>query len=169
MGLLSFGVLLVGLAAAGLLSVAAGSERPRVVAATRVLYAIGLSTSLLATAVIFAAANSNPNELLRPTRSGWWVYVLIGALPMIVVCTIAVRRVYRDRRRRIALLVADAVAAAEYVLVPIAFEPVGQPLRGLARSVHDHHAIVVLVMLLPAALLLTAELRRGVHARMRPA
>jgi hypothetical protein len=156
-GILSVGVLLVGLAAAGCLSVLAAAERPWLVTAARVLYAIGLGASLLATAAIFSAANSNPNHLLRPTRSGWWAYVAIGALPMLIVSTLAVRRAYTDPRRRIAVLVADGLAAVTFVLVPFAFEPVGRPLHGLSLWVHQHHALVVLLLLVPSALLLLAE------------
>ena len=169
MGLLAFAVLLVGLAAAGVLSVLAAAERPSIVTAARVLYALGVSGSLLATAVIFSAANANPNHFFRPTRSGWWVYVVVGALPMLIVCALAVRRAYVDWRRRVALVLANALAAAQFVLVPLAFGPAGRPLHGLAFSVHDHHALVMLLLMLPAALLLAAELEPALHSRVRPA
>src|ERR1700751_1690120 len=139
MGVLSIGVLIVGLAAAGILNVLANAERPTVVRAARILLGFGISASPLAPAALFAGGNSNPNHVLRPTRSGWWAYVAIGALPMLVGCSLGVRRAFAERQRRLALLVADAVAAAEYLAVPFAFRPLGHELRGLSLWAYDHH------------------------------
>jgi hypothetical protein len=148
-GLLGLGAWLVGLACAGLLSIAASSEREVVATVARIVFAAGLTASLLATAAVFTAAGLNPVPQLQPTRSGWWAFVILAAIPVAAICAVSVRRAYRSRPQRTALAVGTAAALALFALVPLAFVPRGEQLRGFALDVHRHHVLVILALLVP--------------------
>ena len=51
------------------------------------------------------------------------------------------------------------LSAALYAAFPLGYEPSGRRLHGLARFEHLHHALDVVALLIPALVLLAAELR----------
>lgn len=147
--------------AGGLPAVALGEimrlERPGIVRAARIAFALLLWADLLFAAVAFAVGTSNPDENLRATRSTWWLTVILGGIPLALVSGLAVRRGYTGHR--FALAAATLTTALLYLAFPFGFVSVDQPLSGLGRFEHDHHALDIVILLIPALILLANELR----------
>ena len=98
------------------------------------------------------------------TRGLWWFTIIVAGIPLALVSGLAVRRGYAGHR--LALAAATLTTAALYVVFPFAFIPVGQPLTGLGRWVHDHHLLGIAILLIPTLILLVNELlwKRGSNA-----
>jgi lysylphosphatidylglycerol synthetase-like protein (DUF2156 family) len=133
------------------------AERPWVVRAARIAFALLLGADLLFAAVVFAVGSSNPDERLRATRSIWWLTITLGGIPLALVSGLAVRRGYTGHR--LALSAATLITAVLYLSFPFGFTPADQPLNRLGRFGHEHHALAVAILLIPTLLLLTNELR----------
>jgi hypothetical protein len=157
---------LVGLAGAGVVSVAVGNDNPRIVRAGRVGFAVLLAVELFAAALIFTVGQSNPNPDYNTTRSMWWLFALAGGVPVALVSGLAVRRGYVGHR--LVLWSAVLLTAALYLAFPVAFIPADQKLQGLGRFEHGHHALDVVVLLLPSLILLGAEVFRGSETTDEP-
>ena len=132
-------------------------ERPWILRAARIAFALLLAADLLFAAVAFAVGTSNPDENLRATRSTWWLTIILGGVPLALVSGLAVRRGYRGHR--FALVVATVTAAALFLTFPFGFVPADRPLTGLGRFEHEHHALDLVVLLIPTLILLADELR----------
>jgi hypothetical protein len=133
-------------------------ENAWILRAARIAFALLLSADLLFAAVAFAVGTSNPDENLRATRSIWWLTVILGGVPLAIVSGLAVRRGYTGHR--FALIAATLTTAVLFVAFPFGFVPADQPLTGLGRFEHEHHALDIAILLIPALILLTDELRR---------
>jgi hypothetical protein len=133
-------------------------DRPWIVRAARIAFAFLLGVDLLLAAVAFTVGNADPDARLRATRSIWWLTVILGGVPLALVSGFAVRRGYPGRRRP-ALIAATLTMAALYLAFPLGFVPVGEPLTGLARFEHEHHALDIAILLIPTLILLANELR----------
>lgn len=72
------------------------SESPRIVRAARIAFALLLGADLLLAAVFFTVGTS-PSRLSadQATRSIWWLTVIAGGIPIVLVSGWAVRRVLR--------------------------------------------------------------------------
>src|SRR5207245_4805543 len=70
---------------------------------------------------------------------------------------LAVRRVYTAHR--VALVPVTLTTALLYVAFPLGFTAEAQPLTGLGRFEHQHHALDVVILLIPTLILLGNELR----------
>jgi hypothetical protein len=162
-----FGLWIMGGAGAAILGVAVAADNPRIVRAGRVGFAVLLAVDLFAGAVIFAIGQSNSNPDYNTTRSMWWLFALAGGIPLAFVSGALVRRGYA--RHRLVLWSAVILTAALYLTFPLAFTPADQELRGLGRFEHGHHAIDVVVLLLPSLILLAAEVFRGHASTDQPA
>ena len=133
-------------------------ERPWILRAARIAFALLLGVDLLLAALVFTVGNSDPDARLRATRSIWWLTVILGGIPLALVSGWAVRRGYTGRRRP-ALVAATLTMAALYVAFPLGFFPVGRQLTGLGRFEHEHHALDIAILLIPTLILLVNELR----------
>jgi hypothetical protein len=150
---------IIGGGGAAILGVAAASDNPRIVRAGRIGFALLLALDLFAGALVFAIGQDNPNPADNTTRSMWWLFAFAGGIPLAFVSGLAVRRGYVGHR--LVLWSAVLLTAGLYLTFPFAFTPAGKELRGLGRFEHGHHAIDVLVLLLPSLILLAAEAFRG--------
>jgi hypothetical protein len=163
-GLFIVGVWFFGAAAAAALNALASAERPVLVAVARLAYALGLVASLLVTAVIFSAQDADPQSQIG-SRTGWTAYAIGAALPVAVLCALAVRRAFRGVAHRISMMLGLSAAIGLYVLLPRAYAPPGAPLDGLPAAVHHHHALVVCVLTIPGLLVLAGEFAAARGAR----
>jgi hypothetical protein len=150
---------IIGGAGAAILSVVVASDNPRIVRAGRVGFAVLLAIELFAGAVIFAIGQSNPNPDYNTTQSMWWLFAIAGGIPLAFVSGLLVRRGYVGHR--LVLWSAVLLTAALYLAFPFGFIPADQELQGLGRFEHGHHAIDVVVLLLPSLILLVSEVSRG--------
>ena len=137
---------------------AVANDNPRIVRAGRVGFAVLLAVELFVAAVVFAVGQSNPSHAYT-TRSVWWLLVVAGWIPVTVVSGLAVRRGYAGHR--LVLWSTVVLTASLYVAFPFGFTPADHELRGLGRFAHGHHAIDVVVLLVPSLILLGAEVLRG--------
>lgn len=152
--------LFVGLWIAGgfpavLLGEVVRAESPRTRRAGRIAFALLLGFDLLLAALVLAVGADAPTAHM--TRSLWWFTIIVGGIPLALVSGLAVRRGYTGHR--LALAAATLTTAALYVVFPLAFVPVGQPLTGLGLWAHDHHALGIAILFVPSLILLANELR----------
>lgn len=157
---------IIGGAGAAFLGVAVAADNPRIARAGRVGFAVLLAVDLFAGAVIFAIGQSNPNPDYNTTRSMWWLFAIAGGIPLAFVSGVLVRRGYVGHR--LVLWSAVLLTAALYLTFPFAFTPADQELRGLGRFEHGHHAIDVVVLLLPSLILLVDEVFRAPESTDQP-
>jgi len=130
------------------------AESPRTRRAGRIAFAFLLGIDLLLAALVLAVGADAATSPM--TRSLWWFTIIVGGIPLALVSGLALRRGYAGHR--IALVAATLTTAALYVVFPLAFIPVGQPLTGLGRWVHDHHLLGIAILLIPTLILLANEL-----------
>ena len=139
---------------AGILGEVVQAESPRTRRAGRIAFAFLLWIDLLIAALVLAVGADAPTSHM--TRGLWWFTIIVAGIPLALVSGLAVRRGYAGRR--VALAAATLTTAALYVVFPFAFIPVGQPLTGLGRWVHDHHLLGLAILLIPTLILLVNEL-----------
>ncbi len=130
------------------------AESPRTRRAGRIAFAFLLGIDLLLAALVLAVGADAATSPM--TRSLWWFTIIVGGIPLALVSGLALRRGYAGHR--IALVAATLTTAALYVVFPLAFIPVGHPLTGLGRWVHDHHLLGIAILLIPTLILLANEL-----------
>ena len=147
---------------AGILGEVVQAESPRTRRAGRIAFAFLLWIDLLLAALVLAVGADAPTSHM--TRGLWWFTIIVAGIPLALVSGLAVRRGYAGHR--LALAAATLTTAALYVVFPFAFIPVGQPLTGLGRWVHDHHLLGIAILLIPTLILLVNELlwKRGSNA-----
>jgi hypothetical protein len=133
------------------------AESPRTRRAGRVAFALLLGFDLVLAAVVLAVGADGPPGHM--TRSLWWLTIILGGIPVALVSGLAVRRGYAGHR--VALATATLTTAALYVVFPLSFIPASQPLTGLGRWDHDHHALGIAILFIPTLILLATELRWG--------
>ncbi len=158
MWFLFFWLWIIGGAGAAVLFEVARADSARIATTGRAVFAVWVSLLLLGVAVAFASQNELPGRSVS-SRSGWWVVVVLAGVPLMAVCAIAMRKVYRGRRAW--LFGGLLLAAVLYVLYPLGYVPPGHPLNRLGRFEHLHHVLDVVALSLPALVLLAAELKRG--------
>jgi hypothetical protein len=148
---------ILGGAPAAVLGEVVQAESPRTRRAGRIAFALLLGFDLLLAAVILAVGADAPTAHM--TRSLWWFTVIAGGIPLALVSGLAVRRGYAGHR--LVLAVATLTTAALWVVFPLAFIPATQlrPPTGLARWVHEHHALGIAILFIPTLILLANELR----------
>jgi len=130
------------------------AESPRTRRAGRIAFAFLLGIDLLLAALVLAVGADAPTSPM--SLSLWWFTIIVGGIPLALVSGLAVRRGYAGRR--VVLAAATLTTAALYVVFPLAFIPVGHPLTGLGRWVHDHHLLGIAILLIPTLILLANEL-----------
>lgn len=140
---------------AGVLGEVVQAENPRTRRTGRIAFAVLLWIDLLLAALILAVGANAPTSHM--TRGLWWFTIIVGGIPLALVSGLAVRRGYAGHQ--IVLAAATLTTAALYVVFPFAFFPVGQPLTGLGRWVHEHHLLGIAVLFIPTLILLANELR----------
>jgi hypothetical protein len=160
------GLWIIGGAGAAILGVAVAADNPRIVRAGRIGFALLLAADLFAGAAVFAIGQSNSNPAYNTTQSMWWLFALAGGIPLAFVSGFLVRRAYVGHR--LVLWSAVSLTAALWLVFPLAFTPAFQELRGLGRFAHTHHALDVVVLLLPSVILLVAELFRHAVSADQP-
>ena len=149
-------VWIVGAGGTAVLFEVAQAETVWVARAGRTAFAAWVSLLLLGVAVAFGTQSAQPGNGLS-TRSGWWALVIFGGVPVSLLCGIGMLKAYRGRRFWLAGGV--LLSAALYAAFPLGYEPSGRRLHGLARFEHLHHALDVVALLIPALVLLAADLR----------
>ena len=140
------------------------AESPRTRRAGRIAFAFLLGIDLLLAALVLAVGADAPTSPM--TRSLWWFTIIVGGIPLALVSGLAVRRGYAGHR--LVLAAATLATAALYVVFPLAFIPVGEPLTGLGRWVHDHHLLGLAILFIPTLILLANELRWNEEATPEP-
>ncbi len=150
---------LIGLAGAGVITVAVVSDNPRIVRLGRIGFAALLAVELFAGVVVFTIGQANASPGLRTTQSMWWLFALGGGVPLAFASGLIVRRGFAGHR--LVLWSAVTLTAALWLVFPFAFTPAGQELQGLGRFVHTHHALTIVALLLPSLIVLVGELFRG--------
>jgi hypothetical protein len=130
------------------------AESPRTRRAGRIAFAFLLGIDLLLAALVLAVGADAPTSPM--SLSLWWFTIIVGGIPLALVSGLAVRRGYAGHR--LVLAAATLATAALYVVFPLAFIPVGQPLTGLGRWVHDNHLLGIAILLIPTLILLANEL-----------
>lgn len=148
------GLWIAGGLPAGILGEVVQAESPRTRRAGRIAFAFLLWIDLLLAALVLAVGADAPTSHM--TRGLWWFTIIVAGIPLALVSGLAVRRGYAGRR--VVLAAATLTTAALYVVFPFAFIPVGQPLTGLGRWVHDHHLLGLAILLIPTLILLVNEL-----------
>ena len=148
------GLWIAGGLPAGILGEVVQAESPRTRRAGRIAFAFLLGIDLLIAALVLAVGADAPTSHM--TRGLWWFTIIVAGIPLALVSGLAVRRGYAGRR--VVLAAATLTTAALYVVFPFAFIPVGQPLTGLGRWVHDHHLLGLAILLIPTLILLVNEL-----------
>jgi hypothetical protein len=156
MGALFVWLWIAGGAPAAILGEVVQAETPRIARAGRITFAFLLAFDLGLAALVFLIGKDAPTAHM--TRSLWWFTVLIAGVPLALVSGFAVRRGYTEHR--VALGAAILTTAVLYVAFPLGFIPEGQPLTGVGRFEHQHHALDVAVLLIPTLILLVNELFR---------
>jgi hypothetical protein len=152
---------IAGAAPAVVLGEVVRAESPRIARTGRIAFALLLGADLLLAAVFFSAGNHGLT--VDTTRGIWWVTAILAGVPLALVSGFAVRRGYAGHR--LALAAATLTTAALYLAFPLGFVPPTHPLSGLGRFEHAHHALDVLILLVPSLILLADELgRRGAAA-----
>jgi hypothetical protein len=146
---------IVGGIPAAILSEVVRAESPRTRRAGRIAFAFLLWIDLLLAALVLAVGADAPTSPM--SRGGWWVTIIVGGIPLALVSGLAVRRGYPGHHR-LALAAATLTTAALYVVFPLAVIPIGQPLTGLGRWVHEHHLLGIAILFIPTLILLTNEL-----------
>jgi hypothetical protein len=154
MAALFIGLWIAGGLPAGILGEVVQAESPRTRRAGRIAFAFLLGIDLLLAALVLAVGADAPTSHM--TRGLWWFTIIVAGIPLALVSGLAVRRGYAGHR--IVLAAATLTTAALYVVFPFAFIPVGQPLTGLGRWVHDHHLLGIAILLIPTLILLVNEL-----------
>ena len=150
-----FGVLwIAGGIPAVILGEVVRAQSPRTRRRGRIAFAFLLWLDLLLAVVILAVGvDGTPGHM---TRSLWWLTVIVGGIPLALVSGLAVWRGYAGRQ--VVLAAATLTTAALYVVFPFAFIPVGHPLTGLGRWVHEHHLLGIAILFIPTLILLVNEL-----------
>lgn len=146
---------ILGGAPAAVLSEVVQAESPRTRRAGRIAFALLLGVDLLLAALVLAVGLDTPT--LHMTRSLWWFTIIVAGIPLALVSGLAVLRGYAGHR--LALAAATLTTAALYVVFPLAFIPKNRPLTGLGRWAHDHQALGIAILFIPALILLATELR----------
>jgi hypothetical protein len=154
MAALFIGLWIAGGLPAGILGEVVQAESPRTRRAGRIAFAFLLGIDLLLAALVLAVGADAPTSHM--TRGLWWFTIIVAGIPLALVSGLAVRRGYAGHR--LALAAATLTTAALYVVFPFAFIPVGQPLTGLGRWVHEHHLLGIAILLIPTLILLANEL-----------
>ena len=154
MAALFIGLWIAGGLPAGILGEVVQAESPRTRRAGRIAFAFLLGIDLLLAALVLAVGADAPTSHM--TRGLWWFTIIVAGIPLALVSGLAVRRGYAGHR--LALAAATLTTAALYVVFPLAFIPVGHPLTGLGRWVHDHHLLGIAILLIPTLILLANEL-----------
>lgn len=149
------GLWIVGGVPAAILSEVVRAESARTRRRGRIAFALLLAFDLLLTATVLAAGADT--GLGQMTRTSWWLTVILGGIPLALVSGLAVRRGYAGHR--VALATATLTTAALYVVFPLSFIAASQPLTGLGRWDHDHHALGIAILFIPTLILLATELR----------
>jgi hypothetical protein len=125
----------------------------------RIGFAALLAVELYAGALVFAIGRSNQDSSSRTTQSMWWLFALAGGIPLAFVSGALVRRGFTGHR--LVLWSAVTLTAALWLVFPLAFTASAREARGgLGHFVHTHHALDVVVLLLPSLIVLVAELFR---------
>jgi hypothetical protein len=154
MAALFIGLWIAGGMPAGILGEVVQADSPRTRRAGRIAFAFLLGIDLLLAALVLAVGADAPTSHM--TRGLWWFTIIVAGIPLALVSGLAVRRGYAGRR--VVLAAATLTTAALYVVFPFAFIPVGQPLTGLGRWVHEHHLLGIAILLIPTLILLANEL-----------
>ena len=134
------------------------AENPRTVKVARIAFALLLAADLLVAARIFSTATANQSPDIRASQGFWWLAVIAGGIPLALVSGRAVRRGYVGHR--LVLAGATLLTAVLYLAFPIGYVPAGEKLTGLGGFEHEHHALGIVIMLVPTLILLADELRR---------
>jgi hypothetical protein len=154
MAWLFVGLWIAGGIPAGILGEVVQAESPRTRRAGRIAFAFLLAIDLLLAALVLAVGSDAPTSPM--SLSLWWFTIIVGGIPLALVSGLAVLRGYAGRR--VVLAAATLTTAALYVVFPLAFIPVGHPLTGLGRWVHDHHLLGIAILFIPTLILLANEL-----------
>jgi hypothetical protein len=161
MALYVAGCWIFGLVWIAVLSALGWSDGGWAVALRRGSFVLGVAVMLGATVVIVAA--SNGVDGLHPSRTGVWFYCLGCAVPVTVLAFLVARaafsRAFSSTVGTLAALVLLAVSAA-------AFREYGKPIDGFAAKAHDHHALVVMALLVPLLVLVVACLPLRSHGNV---
>ena len=137
MAAIFIGLWIAGGLPAGILGEVVQAESPRTRRAGRIAFAFLLWIDLLVAALVLAVGPDAPTSHM--TNGLWWFTIIVAGIPLALVSGLAVRRGYAGHR--FALAAATLTTAALYIVFPLAFIPVTQPLTGLGRWVHDHHLL----------------------------
>jgi hypothetical protein len=164
MAVLFIGLWIAGGIPAVVLGEVVRAESPRTRRAGRIAFAFLLGIDLLLVALVLAVGADAPTSHM--TRGLWWFTTIVGGIPLALVSGLAVRRGYAGHR--LVLAAATLATAALYVGFPLAFIPVGQPLTGLGRWVHDNHLLGLAILFIPTLILLANELRWKEEATPAP-
>jgi hypothetical protein len=164
MAALFIGLWIAGGIPAAILGEVVQAESARTRKAGRIAFAFLLWIDLLIAALVLAVGADAPTGHM--TRSLWWFTIIVGGIPLALVSGLAVLRGYAGHR--VVLAAATLTTAALYVVFPLAFIPVGQPLTGLGRWVHDHHLLGLAILFIPTLILLVNELRWNEEATPEP-
>jgi hypothetical protein len=141
------------------------AESPRIARAGRIAFALLLAFDLLLAALVFAVGTDSPTSHM--TRSLWWFTVIVAGIPLALLSGFAVRRGYTGHHR-FALVAATLMMAVLYVAFPRGFIPQDHRLTGLGRFEHEHHALDILILLIPTLILLVNELFRSQRVTLGP-
>jgi hypothetical protein len=164
MAVLFIGLWIAGGIPAAILGEVVQAESPRTRRAGRIAFASLLWIDLLLAALVLAVGADAPTSPM--SRSLWWFTIIVGGIPLALVSGLAVRRGYAGHR--LVLGAAVLTTAALYVVFPLAFIPVGQPLTGLGLWVHDHYLLGLAILCIPTLILLANELRWNEEATPDP-
>ena len=164
MAALFIGLWIAGGIPAGILGEVVQAESARTRRLGRIAFAFLLWIDLLIAALFLAVGADAPTSHM--TVGLWWFTIIVGGIPLALVSGLAVRRGYAGHR--VVLAAAVLTTAALYVVFPFAFIPVGQPLTGLGRWVHDHHLLGLAILFIPTLILLVNELLWNEEATPEP-
>jgi hypothetical protein len=164
MAALFIGLWIAGGIPAGILGEVVQAESARTRRLGRIAFAFLLWIDLLIAALVLAVGADAPTSPM--SRGLWWFTIIVGGIPLALVSGLAVRRGYAGRR--VVLAAAVLTTAALYVVFPFAFIPVGQPLTGLGRWVHEHHLLGLAILFIPTLILLVNELLWNEEATPEP-
>jgi hypothetical protein len=142
-----FGGWLFGLVWVGIISSLRDPDERLQLRIRRACFVLGVAVMLGATALIVAASNGPPSSgSPNPTHESIWIYCLGCAVPVTLLAfglsrSALVRPVLGALGTLLAVLVLAAAGEA--------FRAYGQPLDGLAATVHHHHDLVIAALLVP--------------------
>jgi len=154
MGALFVWLWIVGGFPAAVLGEVVQAESSRIARAGRIAFALLLAVDLFLAALVFLVGTEAPTAHM--TRDLWWFTIVVAGVPLALVSGLAVRRGYTGNR--VALVAATLTTAVLYVAFPLGFTAEGHPLTGLGRFEHQHHALDVVILLIPTLILLANEL-----------